>query len=100
MVSQGFLQLEERDKCKEQSEDPLREPKREDPASDADDKGEEDQWMKWNLYRRDYLRIRRIRAEKLVIVHTKKDFYSKCRHTIHSVVISDLWEFRTEALNC
>lgn len=50
MVSQGFLQLEERDKCKEQSEEPPCEPKPEDPASDADDKGEVNyQWMKWNL---------------------------------------------------
>lgn len=40
MVSQGFLQLEERDKSKEQSEEPPHEP--EDPASDADDKGEGD----------------------------------------------------------
>lgn len=49
MVSHGFLQLEERDQSKEQSKEPPHEPKPEDPAYDADDKGEEDQWMKWNL---------------------------------------------------
>lgn len=48
MVSQGFLQLEERDKSKEQSKEPHHEPKPEDPAYDTDDKGE-DQWIKWNL---------------------------------------------------